>query len=78
MMLVYTAVWIDHLRRVDPILVGMLEQVRVAVHPFARAVAARRARARAATRAGERAVIGITTVFTFSHLARAAALDGRG
>jgi predicted nucleic acid-binding protein len=33
-MLVDTAVWIDHLRRGDPILVGLLEQVRVAVHPF--------------------------------------------
>ena len=77
-MLVYTAVWIDHLRRVDPILVGMLEQARVAVHPFARAVAARRARASAATRAGERAVIEITTFLTFEHPAAEAALDGRG
>jgi predicted nucleic acid-binding protein len=33
-MLVDTAVWIDHLRRGDPILVGLLEQVRVTVHPF--------------------------------------------
>ena len=33
-MLVDTAVWIDHLRRGDPILVGLLEQVSVAVHPF--------------------------------------------
>ena len=33
-MLVDTAVWIDHLRRGDPILVGLLEQVQVAVHPF--------------------------------------------
>ena len=33
-MLVDTAVWIDHLRRGDPTLVGLLEQVQVAVHPF--------------------------------------------
>lgn len=33
-MLVDTAVWIDHLRRGDPILVGLLEQVQVTVHPF--------------------------------------------
>jgi len=33
-MLVDTAVWIDHLRRGDSILVGLLEQVQVAVHPF--------------------------------------------
>ena len=38
-MLVDTAVWIDHLRRGDPILVGLLEQVTVAVHPFASASA---------------------------------------
>jgi predicted nucleic acid-binding protein len=33
-MLVDTAVWIDHLRRGDPILIGLLEQAQVAVHPF--------------------------------------------
>jgi len=33
-MLVDTAVWIDHLRRSDPILIGLLEQVQVSVHPF--------------------------------------------
>jgi predicted nucleic acid-binding protein len=33
-MLVDTAVWIDHLRRGDPILVRLLEHVQVAVHPF--------------------------------------------
>lgn len=33
-MLVDTAVWIDHLRRGDPILVGLLEHVQVAVHPL--------------------------------------------
>ena len=33
-MLVDTAVWIDHLRRGDPILVGLLEQMQVAVPPF--------------------------------------------
>lgn len=33
-MIVDTAVWIDHLRRGDPILVGLLEQAQVAVHPF--------------------------------------------
>ncbi len=26
--------WIDHLRRGDPILIGLLEQAQVAVHPF--------------------------------------------
>jgi predicted nucleic acid-binding protein len=33
-MLVDTAVWIDHLRRSDPILVGLLEHMQVTVHPF--------------------------------------------
>ena len=33
-MLVDTAVWIDHLRRGDPNLIGLLEQVQVVVHPF--------------------------------------------
>ena len=33
-MLVDTAVWVDHLRRGDPTLVGLLEQSQVAVHPF--------------------------------------------
>lgn len=33
-MLVDTAVWIDHLRRGDAVLVGLLEQMQVSVHPF--------------------------------------------
>lgn len=33
-MLVDTAVWIDHLRGGDPVLVELLEQARVSVHPF--------------------------------------------
>lgn len=33
-MLVDTAVWVDHLRRRDPILTGLLEHVQVIVHPF--------------------------------------------
>jgi len=33
-MLVDTAVWIDHLRRGDTTLVGLLEQAQVVVHPF--------------------------------------------
>lgn len=33
-MLVDTAVWVDHLRGGDPVLVELLEQARVSVHPF--------------------------------------------
>jgi predicted nucleic acid-binding protein len=33
-MLVDTAVWVDHLRRGDEALVGLLEQSQVSVHPF--------------------------------------------
>jgi len=34
MVLVDTSVWIDHLRRTDPALGGLLEDGEVAVHPF--------------------------------------------
>ena len=34
MILVDTSVWVDHLRKVDPVLVGLLEQESVLVHPF--------------------------------------------
>ena len=33
-MLVDTAIWIDHRRGSDPVLVELLEQARVSVHPF--------------------------------------------
>ena len=33
-MLVDTTVWVDHLRRGDPVLIGLLETQQVAVHPF--------------------------------------------
>jgi len=33
--LVDTAVWVDHLRGGDPVLIELLEQARVSVHPFA-------------------------------------------
>jgi predicted nucleic acid-binding protein len=33
-MLVDTTVWVDHLRRGDSVLVGLLEHSQVAVHPF--------------------------------------------
>jgi predicted nucleic acid-binding protein len=32
--LVDTAVWVDHLRRGDPVLIDLLEEGRVSVHPF--------------------------------------------
>jgi predicted nucleic acid-binding protein len=34
MVLVDTSVWVGHLRRVDPVLAGMLEAGQVLVHPF--------------------------------------------
>lgn len=34
MILVDTSVWIDHFRRADPALVGMLNDCRVLGHPF--------------------------------------------
>lgn len=34
MVLVDTSVWIDHLRRTNPTLVGLLESAQVVVHPF--------------------------------------------
>lgn len=34
MILVDTSVWVDHLRKVDPVLVELLEQQSVLVHPF--------------------------------------------
>jgi predicted nucleic acid-binding protein len=33
-MLVDTTVWVDHLRRGDAVLVGLLELFQVTVHPF--------------------------------------------
>ena len=33
-MLVDTTVWVDHLRRGDEVLVGLLEHLQVTVHPF--------------------------------------------
>jgi predicted nucleic acid-binding protein len=33
-MLVDTTVWVDHLRRGDAVLVGLLEDMQVSVHPF--------------------------------------------
>jgi predicted nucleic acid-binding protein len=33
-MLVDTTVWVDHLRRGDSVLVELLEDVQVSVHPF--------------------------------------------
>lgn len=33
-MLVDTAVWVDHLRGGDPVLIELLEQSRVSMHPF--------------------------------------------
>ncbi|MEO5903570.1 MAG: type II toxin-antitoxin system VapC family toxin [Gemmatimonadaceae bacterium] len=34
MILVDTSVWVDHLRKSDPVLVELLEQESVLVHPF--------------------------------------------
>lgn len=33
-MLVDTSVWVDHLRRSNPLLVDLLEQAQVVIHPF--------------------------------------------
>lgn len=34
MILVDTSIWVDHLRTADPVLVRLLDQGRVLVHPF--------------------------------------------
>jgi predicted nucleic acid-binding protein len=34
LILVDTSVWVDHLRKVDPVLIDLLEQQVVLVHPF--------------------------------------------
>jgi predicted nucleic acid-binding protein len=33
-MLVDTTIWVDHLRRGDAVLVGLLQHLQVTVHPF--------------------------------------------
>lgn len=33
-MLVDTSVWVDHLRRSNPVLIDLLEQTQVFIHPF--------------------------------------------